>query len=1090
VNCRIMLLFLHSCRSKCLLPLVLCIGLPAFAQFSAATVAGVVQDSSKAAITDASLKLINTQSGTENDSTTDPEGKFFLAGIIPGAYTLQIERDGFATTNVSGIALNDGDIKRLLIRMKVGAVTETVNVDASGLVLNRTDASVSTVIDRKLIATVPLNGRSLQDLVLLAPGIVTQSPQAATLSGSQTQGDLSVNGQRAESNSFFVDGVAANPSYGLTLDSSRTVNAGSISGSTALGTTQSLVSADALQEFRVLTSSYSAEYGRTPGGQFTFLTRSGTNRLHGSLYDYFRGDPLDAGDCFSGLLGRDTFIPPHYTQNNFGATGGAPFIIPGAHHGPAKSFVFASYEGLDLFQPSPQTYRYTPAICSGIYCFPNDSESAVTPPVAAVLSTFPHPTGSEITGFGGNPTGMAEAIIFGTPFPAHVNSTSIRVDHNFTPKISLFVRFGDTPSYAQSNELYSVTASQLNTHTWTVGGAAQLSATQSNEFRLGYLGSSLNASTTPEQLASYSEHGTFPPAGNLNTALGVPSTVNVAPGLAHTYASATAEAYFHITGVGDSDSNTNQITSTLNQWNLRDIYSLQTRNHLFRFGLDEQQISSHLTPPPLSILADFFTPDSLVNNSASDLVISRSTPANPVLNEFSLFAEDAWKVSSTLNVSAGLRWDVSPAPKGQHGQDAYTVLGSVNAPATLQLAPKGTPLWHTSWFNFAPRFGAAWQVKNEPGRELVIRAGGGVFFDTAVQPTLGAFHGIGFTSYAHFLNAPVPATPSQINFSNTVESPYSNQQGFSFSPHFQLPYSWQWNLSAEQALGKNQSITVSYVGANGRRLLEEQRRNVNAQNANFGNVSYFPSGLTSSFESLQTQFQRALSAGIEVLASYTWAHSLDYGSTDPFYPLVRGNSDLDVRQNVEAAISWTQQPARHRFLSMKRLSEGWGLDGRLIARTGFPVNLLGNFSFDPVTGRPYYSGVDLINGRPLYVHGFQYPGRRMFNGGQNASNPALALPDAPMQGDAPRNLLRGFPEVQGNFGVRQTYQLHEGLNMQLKIEAFNVFNHPNFGYIDPSFSDLLFGQATKMLDQSFGNAGALYNQGGPRALQVSIKATF
>jgi hypothetical protein len=408
----------------------------------------------------------------------------------------------------------------------------------------------------------------------------------------------------------------------------------------------------------------------------------------------------------------------------------------------------------------------------------------------------------------------------------------------------------------------------------------------------------------------------------------------------------------------------------------------------------------------------------------------------------------------------------------------------------LQLAPRGTPLWHTTWSNFAPRLGAAWQVKNEPGRELIIRAGGGVFFDTALQSTLGAFHGIGFTSYAHFLNAPVPATPSQINFLSTVEAPYTNQQVFSFSPHLQLPYSWQWNIGVEQALGKNQSLTVSYVGANGRRLLGEQQRNVSAQNSNFGNVSYFPSGLTSSFASLQTEFQRAMSAGIEVLASYTWAHSFDYGSTDPFYPLVRGNSDLDIRQNLEAAISWTQPSPRHPLLSVKTLYEGWGLDGRLIARTGFPVNLLGNFSFDPVTGRPYYSGVDLIPGRPLYVYGSQFPGSRMFNGGQNAVNPALALPEAPRPGDAPRNLLRGFPEVQGNFGLGQTYQLLDGLNMQLKIEGFNLFNHPNFGYIDPSFSDLLFGQSTKMLDQSFGNAGALYNQGGPRALQVSVKATF
>jgi Carboxypeptidase regulatory-like domain/TonB dependent receptor/TonB-dependent Receptor Plug Domain len=1084
MNSRIMLL---SWRTPILL-LALCLGYRAFAQFSAATVTGAVQDSTRAGITGANLKLINTQTGTENDSSTNQEGGFLLPGVIPGAYTLQIEHDGFATTQVNGIVLNAGVTKNLMIRMKIGAVTETVNVDASGLTLNRTNATVSTVVDRKLIATVPLNGRSLQDLILLTPGIVTQSPQAATLTGSQTQGDFSVNGQRPDSNMFFVDGVSANVSLGLTSGASRISNAGSIAGTTALGTTQSLVSADALEEFRVLTSTYSAEYGRTPGGQFTFLTRSGTNKFHGSIYDYFRGDPLDAADWFSGMKGRGTFIPPHYTQNNFGATGGGPVVLPGSHPGPPTSFVFASYEGLDLFQPSPQTYNYTPDFCA-----PNPEscdfyiyEGRISPQIAALLNTFPFP-GLPILDASGNSTGMSQATIQGTPFPARVDSVSVRLDHNFTPKISGFVRFGDTPSHAQSNELDSVTGSHLNTHTWTVGGAAQISGTQNDEFRLGYLGSSVHSDTTPEQVS-----GANPtiPAGNLNYALGVPGLLNVPPALARIYASASAEAYVHITGVGDSDSNTNLIASSLSQWNLRDTYSVQTHNHLFRFGVDEQHISSHVTPPSLSILADFFTPDSLVNNSASDLVTSRSLPANPVLNEFSLFAEDQWKASPRLNLSAGLRWDVSPAPKGQHGEDAYTVLGDVNAPATLQLAPRGTALWHTSWLNFAPRIGAAWQVKNEPGRELIVRAGGGVFFDTAMQPALRAFNGIGFTSYAHFLDAPVPATSSQINVSTAVEAPYTNQQVFSFAPHLQLPYSWQWNISMEQALGRNQSVTLSYVGASGRRLLAEQQRNVSALNPDFGDVSYFPSRLTSSFESLQTEFQRSMSRGIEVLASYTWAHSFDYGSSDPFYPLVRGNSDLDVRQNLEAAASWALKPQQHRFFRWKRLSEGWGFDGRLIARTGFPVNLLGNFSFDQMTGRPYYSGVDLIPGRPLYLHGSQYPGRRMFNGGQNAVDPALALPDAPSAGDAPRNLLRGFPEVQGNFGIRQTYQFWERVSLQLKIEAFNVFNHPNFGYIDPSFSDLLFGQSTKMLDQSFGNAGALYNQGGPRALQVSVKATF
>ena len=245
--------------------------------------------------------------------------------------------------------------------MKVGAVTETVNVDAGGLVLNRTDASVSTVIDRKLISTVPLNGRSLQDLISLTPGIITQSPQEATLTGSQTQGDFSVNGQQSDTNSYFVDGVAAIAHSGPASDNSRIGTDSSFAGLTALGTTQSLVPADALQEFRILSSTYSAEFGRTPGGQFTFVTRSGASQIHGSLYDYFRSNLMDAQDWFSTDGPRYSYNPAYYNQDNFGATFGAPLSFPKIYNGRDKTFVFLSYEGLYVDQQTPQTYQFVPA---------------------------------------------------------------------------------------------------------------------------------------------------------------------------------------------------------------------------------------------------------------------------------------------------------------------------------------------------------------------------------------------------------------------------------------------------------------------------------------------------------------------------------------------------------------------------------------------------------------------------------------------------------------------------------------------------------------------------------------------------------
>ena len=446
-------------------------------------------------------------------------------------------------------------------------------------------------------------------------------------------------------------------------------------------------------------------------------------------------------------------------------------------------------------------------------------------------------------------------------------------------------------------------------------------------------------------------------------------------------------------------------------------------------------------------------------------------------------------MSRSLNLSLGLRWEVNPPPKGENGRDAYTVLGDVNSPSTLNLAPRGTPLWNTSWSNFAPRLGAAWIADSKPDRELILRGGGGVFFDTGTQPALGAFNGIGFDSSVSSQNTPLPVTQSQLDFSTAVVPPYTNTTVFAFPSHLQLPYSFQWNVGLEKALDRNQSLTVSYVGANGHRLLQEQRRNVSQSNPTFGDVYYFPGGLTSSYQALQAKFQRTMSHGLQALVSYTWAHALDYGSTDPAFPLVRGNSDLDVRQNLEAAASWNLPPPPGDRI-VKGLLRNWSLDGRLIARTAFPVNLSGNMFFDAVTGTTYYSGVNLVPNRPLYLHGISYPGGRMFNGGPNEATPAFLLPDGMEPGDAPRNFVRGFDATQVNLAARRQFHLHDRLSFYFGGEIFNLLNHPNFGYIDPYLTDALFGQSTKMLYQSFGATGSLYQQGGPRSMQFELKLVF
>ena len=1041
-----------------------CAGVRATAQVSTATVSGVVQDSSKASIPGANVKLINTQTGAENDATTSHDGGFVLPGVIPGAYILQIERQGFTTTQLRGIVLEVGDTKNLLIRLKVGPVAESVTIDASGFTLNSTDGSVSTVVDRKLAEAVPLNGRSFQDLISMTPGIVTQNPQAAGRR-SETQGDFSVNGQRPESNSFFVDGISADSSGGVISGRSRTFSTGSAAGATALGTTQSLVSVEALQEFRVLTSSYSAEYGRTPGGQFTFLTRSGTNVPHGSLFYNYRSntfDLFDAIDWFEEHQNASAFViaGEQFTQNDFGGTFGGPVVLPGSYNGRDRTFLFLSYEGLYVPQPTPQTFGYGP-----LFFNLEQPPAAVLP----VLYCFP-PGFIELYDTSGNPSGLGIESIEASALPAHLNSTSIRADHTFSPKLSVFLRYGDAPSYSKTNQLFSLTANQLGNRIFSLGVNTQLSTDINNELRLGFVTNKSGVQTTTKP---YYYNGP-----DLNSALGIPNSYN----------SVSSEAYIHILGVGDSDSYTNVASASLNQWNLRDTVNLQAGKHLVKLGMDERRVASNVRPAALSVQADFFAYDSMLYNSLSDLVVTSRAPAGPILNQFSLFAQDDWKMSKSLSLSLGLRWEVAPPPKGEHGQDAYTLLGDIQSPATLRVAPRGTPLWHMGWYNFAPRAGVAWATNREPGRELVLRAGGGVFFDTGNGPALRAFNGLGFANSAHFANVPLPVTQLELNVAPPSTDP-SGANAFAFPSHLQLPYSWQWNIALEKALGKSQTLTASYVGASGQRLLEEQRRNVTQVNPDFADITLFPSGLTSSYEAMQIKFQRTLVQGVQSLVSYTWAHALDYGSTDPAFSLIRGNSDLDVRHNVEAAISWDIPRPDGSYLT-RNLFGGWRIDGRLLARTGFPVDLSGNFFLDRITGNTYDSGVDLIPNRPYYLHGNGFPGGRIFNGGVNAVNPAFALPQGNAQGDAPRNLVRGFGASQENIGVRRVFHLHESLNLQVGAEMFNVTNHPNFGYVDPYLPDLLFGQPTKLLNQSFGTTGSIYQQGGPRSMQLSLRVVF
>jgi hypothetical protein len=1030
------------------------LGLSSFAFAQNAQLQGQVTDASGALISKATVRAVNQQTGTERKVETNKNGLYTVTFLEPSVYKIFVQATGFSTAVSTPITLNVAQNAVLNFKLEVGSTSQSITVDGSGLSINTSDASVSTVVDRKFVENMPLNGRSFQDLISMTPGIVTVNPQSG--GAVQGVGDFSVNGQRTQSNYYTVDGVSANLGSGNTTGYGQIASSGSISASTALGTTQSLVSVDALQEFKVSSSTYSAEYGRTPGGQFSFSTRSGTNDLHGTAFDYLRNDFFDANDWFNK---RNGLKKTALRQNDFGGTLGGPIFVPQLYDGKNKSFFFGSYEGLRLTQPTAATTQYVPApaVRSG-------SPMAVQP----IFNAFPLPTGSEIY-VGSSPSGLAP-FVSAYSLPSKIDSTSARLDQRLSDRFSVFFRFADTPTSTQARSLALLSTRHFNTKTYTFGVTSQITHSTSSDLRFGYA----NSDSTLESV--FDSFGGATPT-DLRTDLGIP----VDP------ASAAAGLGIVISGVGSASLDQRRVTNRVNQWNLTDVVNISMGHHQIRVGIDERRLHSPLTPPAYYASASFNSRASMLANLAYSAGVQKYKSSEPIFNEFSAFAQDEWRFTPSLSLSAGIRWEVNPPPTEAHGDVAYTLLGNINNPSTLALAPQGTPLWKTTWYNFAPRLGLAWTAHSEAGRETVLRAGGGVFYDTGNQQAALGYASVGFLGYTTFTNISVPIASSAFALSTDPTFPIPSV--YAYPAHMQLPYTLQWNASLEQAFGKSQTLSFSYVASSGRRLLQQQRYVLSSLNPKFATVYYFPGGITSNYQSLQVKFQRSVAHGLQALSSYTWSHALDYGSTDASFRSTYGNSDFDVRHNLQAGLAW-DLPRSSGHTVVSHVINDWGLDGRAIVRSAFPITLTGNLLTDS-TGDSYYNGVNFDASKSAYLYGLQYPGGRALNGGANNTvNPAFTLPTGTAAGNAPRNFVRAFDAVQLNLAARRDFSFTEKVHLQFRAEIFNLLNHPIFGYVDPTLSDAQFGRVTKMLNQSLTSMSSLYQQGGPRSMQFSLKASF
>jgi hypothetical protein len=1024
------------------------------AQSSNASLSGRIADPAKALLVDAKVRAVSAGTNVRYETTTNGSGEYHLPNLPPDTYRIEIEKSGFKKLIKPGVVLHVQDTLEIDFEMTVGFVSEAVTVEAGAPLVNTESAAVSTVVNRALVENLPLNGRSFQTLIALTPGVVL------TATAFNDQGQFSVNGQRADANYFTVDGASAN--FGVTGFIAMMQSAsGSLPALSASGGTNSLVSVDAVQEFRVQTSSFAPEFGRTPGGQVSIVTRSGTNAFHGTLFEYFRNDVLDARDWF---VNFNKLPKPAERQNDFGGVFGGPVLKD-------RTFFFFSYEGLRLRQPSSLQTAVPDAASR------QQAPAAIRP----YLNAFPVANGPALG------PGLAQ-FSAGFSNPSTLDAYSIRLDHVAASRLSLFGRYNYSPSGLDqrgpsfsSGRVLSATNSLLSSvHTGTVGFTHTVNPAISNEVR-----------------ANYSNHrvGVKFVADNFGGAVPLPDTLFFPPG----YSSANSNFILIIAGAGQYVQG-KQGTSEQRQVNLVDNLSVTKGGHQMKFGADYRWLAPFSSPAAYRQFVQFSgmtaSPGGALSGAASFAQAS-AFQTNALLSQnFSLYGQDTWKITPRLTVTYGLRWDVNPPLRGKNpANDPFTVTG-LNNPATMTLAARGTPLYQTTYGNVAPRFGLAYQLRARPDWGTALRAGFGVFYDLG-QGSLG-----GVSSFFPYL-ANKNFSPGQfpLNPQNAAPPAFNTNPPVNSiliaDPHLRLPRTYQWNVALEQSVGSNQSLSATYVGAVGRDLL--RIINLFNMNPNFQSVALTDNTATSDYHALQLKFQRRLSSGLQALASYSWAHSIDIASTDALATNIntpgqisganvdRGNSNFDVRHSFNAGVTYDlPSPVSQKFV--KAILGGWSLDSFVFARSAPPVNVVGASFF--AAGTQLAPRPNVKPGVPLELYGGQFPGGKIFN------RAAFTAAPAGTQGNFGRNVLRGFGAWQADIALQRQLHVNERVSLRFRAEFFNIFNHPNFGNPVNTLPSPLFGRSTQTLAASLGSGGAngglnpLYQVGGPRSIQFALRLQF
>lgn len=1004
-----------------------------------ADLSGTITDSSGAVVLGVTLTITRQNSGVTRTTSSRDQGLYRFAFLLPGSYTVTAAAPGFQVTTQPNIKLDPAQQARLDFVLTPAKLHQEITVRASESSLQTESPAVATTVDSQLIRDLPLNNRNFQSLIALAPGVVGTGMTQMAPQGVFAPGGISVNGQRDTSNYFTVDGVSANVAAASGPFGQGPSAAGTVAPVDVMGGTHGIISTDAMQEFKLQTSTYPAEYGRADGGQLQIVSRSGSNQYHGSLFDYLRNDALDANDWFANAAGLHR-VP--LRQNDFGGGFGGPIRKN-------RTFFFFSYEGLRSLQSSGAEFSVPDLM----------ARQQATGPVRQLLDAFPLPNGPD------DPGSLLATLFTTVSAEAVLDTTSIRIDQAVNDRLAVFGRYSEAPSKGGDVDGWSERdATEVNTHSATLGATLTLSTQTTSDLRLNYFRTEAAGSA---KVVSWG--GAVPPADSVLFPAPFAS-----PDSSLTFVSIDGPTHFREGRLADN---------LQRQGNLVSNTSLLRGQHDIRFGADYRYLAPHYGPFNYRLAIFFPGVVGALSGMANSVDVSAFDSVTMGLHNLSLYGQDSWKISPRLTLTYGLRWELVPPPHAKGNQPLLTMTGFPDF-AQLQVAPPGTPLYNTSYTNFAPRVGAAYQLFCAPGKESVIRGGFGVFYDLGLGDVMDAA-----ASFPHLrestafgvpypLSSVVAAPPPPA----VLQPPYSGTFNV-LVPDHALPRNYQWNLTLDQSLGSNQVLSTSYVGELGRKLL---RQNVlmGSPNPLFDNSLIFVTANTSSsdYQALQLQLRRRMSQGLTALASYTWSHSIDDTSTDVGFDnlvnprLDRGPSDFDVRHSFKLAFTYTI-PVRIDNAALRAIFKNWLVASIYAAQTALPVNVIierGDTGTDSTLNQ---TRPDLVSGVPLYIQNPTLPGSRGINPA------AFSVPVEVRQGNLARNALRGLAYSDWDFAVQRQFRIGERVKLEWRADFFNMLNTPHFsldgglGFFPPFQPNPTFGIGNRPI-------------GSPRQIQLALRIQF